>query len=72
MKNYFIRADLGEETPSYDFVVKAKGLDEAVRIAKIELKSSYTDQWNWNEPDGIDFTCQTITAKGLLDRLTIN
>jgi hypothetical protein len=71
MKNYYVRADLGEEVPSYDFIVKAKTQEEAEKLAEKELKESYAEQWSYGV-GGIDFSCYEITAEELLARLTIN
>lgn len=70
LKYFYIRADLGDGIPSYDFVVKATIFDVAEKLAKKILKKDYPEQWSWR--DGIDFKCEDITAETLLNRLTVN
>lgn len=70
LKHFYIRADLGDGIPSYDFVLKATILDVAEKKAKSILKKDYPEQWSWS--DGIDFSCEEITAETLLERLTVN
>ena len=66
MKNYYIRADLGDGIPCYDFVLKAKDFDTARKEAGKLLEKDYP------EVMGDDFSCEEITADELLKRLTLN
>ena len=68
-KTYYVNCDVGEGYPSYDFVVKAKTLKEAIRLAGKELKYSYPENWEYNKND---FSVCEITANELLERLTLN
>jgi molybdate-binding protein len=70
MKNYYVCCDLGEGIPSYDFVVRAESLDEAVKKAEKIINTDYPE--NWKEYNDKDFSCHEITAEQLLERLTIN
>ena len=66
MKNYYVRADLGDGIPIYDFVLKAKTIEEAMKRAGEILREDYP------EHDSEDFSVCEITADELLKRLTIN
>jgi len=70
MKTYYIRAEIGEGYPDYDFVIKAKSQKEAERIAKKILKADYPDIFVGKYADR--FSCHEITGKQLLEQLTIN
>jgi len=69
MKNYYIRADLGDGIPSYDFVVKAENLDDAIKQGGAILRQDYPEEYRDREND---FYCCHITAEQLLKRLTID
>lgn len=70
MKNYYIRAEVCEEYPDYDFVIKAKTQEEAEKIAKNILIQDYPDIFVGKYADR--FSCYEITAEELLRNLTIN
>lgn len=69
MKNYYVLCDVGEGIPSYDFVVRAKTLKEAIKIGGKILKTDYPENWDYNKND---FSVCEITARQLLKRLTLN
>ena len=62
--NYYIVADIGDDIPSYNFVVKAGSRIEAEAIAENTLERDYSDYK--------DYTCREITADELLKQLTVN
>lgn len=70
MKHYFIRAEIEESYPDYEFVIKAKTQEEAEKLAQKELTESYPDIFVGKYADR--FSCYEITAEELLQRLTIN
>lgn len=70
MKNYFIRAEIGEEYPDYEFVIKSKTQKQAEKLAQKELTTSYPDIFVGKYADR--FSCHEITAQELLERMTIN
>ena len=67
MKHYYIRAEINEEYPDYDFVVRARSLDGALTIANEILEKDYPEEYRKD-----NFYCKMITAKELLAILTIN
>lgn len=69
-KNYFIRAEVMEGYPDYEFVIKSKTQAQAEKIAKKELTTSYPEIFVGKYADR--FSCYEITGKELLERLTIN
>ena len=64
-KNYYCRCEVAEGYPCYEFVIRAKNWDEALKIANKKLKMEF----NYNTSN---FSLTQVTAKGLLKRLTIN
>ena len=68
MKNYYIRYDIGDGIPSYDFCLRAKDLDKAVKLAQAILENDYPEEWRENR----DFSCRETSAEQLLKDLTIN
>jgi len=65
MNKYYITAEIAEEMPSYDFVVKAKTATEAHKIAKKIITHDYPDY-------RFDYTLVEVTPKLLIDLMTIN
>jgi len=47
MKNYLIKADIGEGYPYYTFMLNAKNQKEAEKEAKRIVKSDYKEQWEY-------------------------
>ena len=62
---YYIIQELEEGLPDYDFVVKADNYMEAHEIATKVITTDYPDY-------EINYSCHQVTAKQLLERLTIN
>jgi hypothetical protein len=72
MKNYYIRADLGDGIPSYDFVIRAKTLINAENKAWKILRQDYSEVFTEKRFRTGDFSICEITAEELLKRLTLN
>lgn len=70
MKNYYVRAEVMEGAPDYEFVLRAENLDHAINLAKKELKESYPDIFAGKYSD--NFYCTHITGEELLKKMTIN
>lgn len=69
LKNYLAVCGVGEGMPNYDFIVKAKGLEDAFEIAGKILKADYPENWKYNKND---FSVRFTTAKELLKTMTLN
>jgi len=61
MKNYYIRAEVCEGYPDYDFAIKAKTQAEAQKQAKKILMTDYPDIFIGKYADR--FSCYEITAE---------
>jgi len=70
MKNYYIRAEVCEGYPDFDFVLKAKTQAQAQKQAKKILMTDYPDIFVGKYADR--FSCYEITAEQLLAQLTLN
>lgn len=80
-KYFFVSADIGEGIPSYQFVLNAPNIEEATREAFEIITRDYPEECTakggggvyW-EKDGIydDFSVHELTAKEIIERLTIN
>jgi len=68
-KNYYIRAEVSEEYPDYDFIIKAQTQAQAEKQAKKILMHDYPDIFVGKYADR--FSCHGITAQELLEILTI-
>jgi hypothetical protein len=66
MKNYYIRAEICEGYPDYEFVIKANSLDIAISKANKILKADYPEEYRKD-----NFYCTHITAEELLERMTL-
>ena len=66
MKTFYVRADIQEEMPTYDFVVKANTRKQAEKIAKKIIATDYQDFTDY------PFSCEEVTAQELLETMTIN
>ncbi len=54
MKNYLIKADIGEGYPYYTFMLIAKDLKEVTRKATKIVKSDYDEQFEYTDIDIIE------------------
>lgn len=70
MKNFFVRAEIGEGYPDYEFIVKAKNLSTAKIHARLILKQDYPDIFTGKYEDR--FSCRQVNQKQLLELMTIN
>ena len=68
MKHFYIRYDLGEGIPTYDFCLKVESIAEACKEAEKILKSDYGEQFEVSN----EYSCEEITAEELLKRMTLN
>lgn len=68
-KYYYVTCDVGEGVPSYDFVIRAKNLEEAERIGGGILKTDYPENWEYNKNS---YAVYEVTAKTLLNRMVLN
>lgn len=68
-KIYYVVCNVGEGVPSYNFVVRAKTLKEADKIARKILKTDYPENWEYNKDD---YSIGEVTPQQLVDNLTIN
>lgn len=67
MKYYFIRADVGDDVPSYEFILKATSLRKACLKANKIIKYDYQDY------DNADFSCREVkTFENILTEMLIN
>jgi hypothetical protein len=68
MKYYFIRADIGENMPSYEFILQAEAIEEADEKAEEIIKTDYQE---YGSPD---FSCREIAdfQKDILELMCIN
>ena len=67
MKYFFIRADVGDEVPSYEFVIKANKMETAEKIANKIIKQDYQEYGN------PDFSCREVkTFENFLAEMLIN
>jgi hypothetical protein len=67
MKNYYVRIDIADGYPTYDFVIKANSLDSAISKANKIFKTDYPEEYRKD-----NFYCTHITADQLLERMTVN
>ena len=79
IKYYYISMDLKEGTPCYDFVIKAKNIDEAKEIANGIIWKDYPEEMSLQNDMTTDteetlesFWCEEVTADRLLEILTVN
>jgi len=70
MQNYYIRAEVCEGYPDYEFVLKAKTQVQAEKQAKKILMTDYPEIFVGKYADR--FLCKEITAEQLLAQLTLN
>lgn len=70
LKFYYIRAEVGEGYPSYDFVLKYKTLKQAEKEAKKILMQDYPDTFVGKYADR--FSCYEVTADQLIKIMTLN
>jgi hypothetical protein len=70
MKHYFIRAEVCEGYPDYEFVLKEKTQKQAESRAKKILMQDYPDIFKGKYADR--FSCYEITAEDLIKILTLN
>jgi hypothetical protein len=69
MKTYHAICNVGEGYPSYEFIVRAKTLEEADKITRRILKEDYPENWEYNKDD---YTLWETTAEELLNNMIIN
>lgn len=69
MKNYYIRAEVAEDYPDYDFVIQAKTQKQAESKAKKILMQDYPDIFVGKYADR--FSCYEVSPDQLLNILTI-
>jgi hypothetical protein len=67
MKNYYVRIDIADGYPCYEFVIKANSLDSAISKANKIFKEDYPEEYRKDS-----FYCTHVTADQLLERMTVN
>jgi len=66
-KYFYVRVELGECIPSYDFCLKAKTFEKAKELATEIITEDYPEQSEY-----ADYFLIEITAEQLLKRMTLN
>ncbi len=70
MKHYYIRAEVQEGYPDYDFVIKAKNETTARIHARAILTQDYPDVFIGKYAE--NFSCEEVNGRQLLEIMTIS
>lgn len=68
MKYFYVRYEVADGYPDYEFVIKAESFEEAKEIATEIIDKDYEQEWEDNK----NFAMYEITAEQLLERMLIN
>jgi len=73
MNYYYISAEIAENMPDYNFVLKAKTCNSAVNKAFKIIKADYGDYFNNDKHIEKSYSCELIEdTKDFIKKLTLN